>query len=271
MVWSITLGIGALLVLGAAVFLWLLPMLMQKSGASASDKTIVDEETRIISKFPSPSKDEASQLVKDALANRDLKKIDQLFRVGSTRPQEILDFCSSSSERDGVMENLDWLSSLDSDGLLIEGVVVNYQGKEKLVQRLALLTPDESGDWRLDFDAFARTARPPLVQLLERTADRGIIRAMVAPDVYFNGPFADESEWVSYAINSPDLDRFLHGYCKKGSAQAMAMEKLFSDEIRVSRVTLELQNVKDSGPRQFEITRLLAHDWILPQSTGVSQ
>ncbi len=263
--WSIALGIAALMVMAAAFFLWLLPMLTHGSGASKSTGNFKDADARIISKFPSPGKDEAIQLVKDALANRDLDRIEQLFRTGSSSAREILDFCKSAAERDGVLGDLDWLSSLDSDGLLIEGVVVNYQGKEKLVQRLALLTPDKFGNWRLDFDAFARIAEPPIPDLLERKADVGIFRAMVAPDVYYNGPFADESEWVSYAINSPDLDKFLHGYCKKGTAQAEEMAKLFSDEIKVSRATLELRSVKGSETRQFEITRLLAHDWILPE------
>lgn len=268
MIWSIGLGTATLSVMGAAFFMWLLPLMKPGGGHLANDAARTDREVRVASRFPSPSREEALDLVNRALSNGDPDQVDRLFRVGSSTSRAVADFCEASGERDGKLNGMDWLSCLDTGGLLIEGVVVNYQGKEKPVQRLALLTPDGSGRWQLDFDAFARSVKPSWEDILDGGADQAVVRVIVAPDVYYNGPFRDEGEWTSYGMTSPDLDQILRGYCKVGSPQADVMKRLFSDETRTSRAILEIRRVKDGEKGQFEITRLLARDWILPESPG---
>ena len=49
---------------------------------------------------------------------------------------------------------------MDVGGLLMEGVLVVYPGKERTMERLAFSTPDAAGIWKLDFDAFARSVTP---------------------------------------------------------------------------------------------------------------
>ncbi len=266
--WSIVLGTGAFVVLVAAFFMWLKPMLNRAPVRSQVAESENDLGRKIASKFPSPTRDEAVQLVKDALSNRDVSRVDNLFRRGSVTPEDVVAYCAASDERDGKVRDYEWMSSLYSRGFLIEGVVVNYESKAKPLQRLALLTPDETGRWRLDFDAFARTVKPAWDELINKGAKQALIRVMTAPDVYYNGPFTDEAVWKCYALSSPDNEELLRGYCKVGSPQAEVMEKLFVDGSRSARVTLEIRRVEDGEPRQFEITNVLGGDWIIPGKDG---
>lgn len=270
MIWSVALGVGAFLVMFIAVVLWLKPLLSRGSQAAGVAAGEIGAADRVVSEFPSPSQEEAIRLVKDALANRDPNQVEQLFRVGTSTPEQIIEYCAGSTERDGPLDNFDWLSSLDSDGLLIEGVVVNYKGREKPVQRLALLTPDAKGRWRLDFDAFARIVKPPWSELLAGGGDHAIVRVLATPDVYYNGPFGDDSQWNCYAMSNPDSEILLRGYCKVGSPEAEAMKKLFAEGVTATRVILELSRVKGGENRQLEISGLRARDWILAEAPGES-
>lgn len=263
-IWSIWLGVGAVLVICAAFFLWIKPLL-SRAAAKDLNNALDDAAVRIVSKFPSPSSEEAISIVKKALLNRDPAFVSDYFRMGSASPQEIVDYCAKADERDGVLGELLWLSSVDTDGLLLEGVLVAYEGNEKSVQRLALLSPDAKGHWKLDFDAFARTVKPSWDKVLEKQALRGLVRVLIAPDVYYNGPFSDESKWVCYALNSPDLKGLLRAYCRAGTPLADSVAKIFEDGRQLSRVTLEINRIPDSEKSQFEITRLLATDWVLPE------
>lgn len=205
------------------------------------------------------------ELVKRALATRQEEHVEPLFRLGSSSPSDVVDFLAGIEKLDGRPKHFDWMSSIDSGGLLMEGVLVGYEGPQKEVNRLALLTPDESGRWKLDFESFARIVKPSWEELLSNHAEHAMVRVLIGKDFYYNGPFGDDKEWICYGLASPDLEETLHGYCKVGSAQAEAVEKLFAEGNTMSRASLEIRRAQDGGKRQFEITRLLATDWVLPE------
>jgi len=268
LVWSAALSLATLVVIGLAIIFWLKPRLRSDSGVGPAIFSSDEADVRVVSKFPSPSREQALDLVKRAIANRNPEKVESLFRTGNASRAEVLEFFKSSEQRDGLIERYEWLSSMDVNGLLLEGVVVIYKGKEKRGERLALLTPDSVGNWKLDFEAFARTIRPSWQELLEKGAEQAVVRVFVGKDVYFNGPFGDDKEWSCYALVSPDIEDTLRGYCKIGSAEAAAMEKLLTEDRKFSRATLESRRVKDGEPRQFEITRVLAEDWVVADGGG---
>ena len=95
-----------------------------------------------------------------------------------------------------------------------------------------------------------------------------MVRVFVAQDVYYNGPFSDETQWVSYGLGSPDRTELLRGYCKVGSEEAAAMERLFTEGQKLSRATLEIRWVKDGGALQFEIVRMVAKGWVVASVPG---
>lgn len=263
LIWSAVLAVVTLSVIGLAVSFWLLPYLRQGPAKNAGSLFNYDAHVRVASKFPSPSREKAMEMVKRALANRDPELVASLFRTGTTAPAEILAFLSASEQRDGRIDDYEWLSSVDVNGLLLDGVLVNYKGKDKPVQRLAFLTPDAAGNWKLDFDAFARTVTPSWQDLLEKGAEQALVRVFVGPDVYYNGPFGDDEQWVCYGIASPDTEILMRGYCRVNSDVATAMEKLFLDGRKLSRATLEIRRVKDGESLQFEIARVVAEDWVV--------
>lgn len=260
LIWSVMLATVTLAVLGVCFSLWVRTRISSEVVATVSDETPASE--RVASKFPSPSQEEALELVKRALANRNQSQIPSLFRMGDATGAEVLDFLESSGERDGAVERYDWLSSMDSDGLLLEGVLVVYKNDAKPIERIAFLTPDDSGSWKVDFDAFARSTRPSWEELLTKKADVALVRVMVGHDYYYNGIY-NEKEWICYTIASPDTEELLRGYCKVGSPEAEKMELLFSEGQKMSRATIEIRRNKEAESKQFEITRMLAGDWVL--------
>lgn len=265
MMLSAVFGLVALAVIGATSALW---MSLRPKRVPVEAQADHESQVRVASRFPSPSREQALDLVRRAIATRDSQTVGSLFRDGDARSAEILDFLKGLETTDGCIERYDWLSSMDMNELLVEGVLVVFRGREKPGERIAFLTPDSAGNWRMDFDAFARTVSPSWRELLGNAVEGARVRVVACKDVYYNGPFGDESRWACYGIASLDTEEILHGYCRVGSSEADAMKKLFSEGESMSRVTLELRRVKGAESRQFEISRVLAKDWILPTSAG---
>lgn len=268
--WSILFGGGAVAVIGAVIALWLAPRILTGKNEATQGQVRTEAKVRVNSRFPSPSQEQAIDLVTSAIANRDPERVESLFRSSPVGHTEVVDYFKGLVDRDGSIERYDWLSSMDVDGLLVEGVLVVFKGKDKPCERLAFLTPDSTGRWKMDFEAFARPVKPSWNQLLEKDgAKSATVRALVGKDVYYNGPFSDEKQWICYRITSPDTEQLLRGYCRVGSPQAAAMKRLFADGVTASRATLEIQRVKEGEAWQFEITRLVGQDWIVADPAGI--
>ena len=232
--------------------------------------TRAERNVRVVSRFVSPDEDIALDMVKRALANRDVGKVESLFHIGDSSPAAIVEFLTGSAERDGRIDRYIWLSSMDAGGLLMEGVLVTYAGKTPAGERLAFLTPDDRGMWKVDYAAFARASKPPWKDLLEGRVDRAQVRVSMAPDAYFNGPFEDDTQWLCFGMASPESnallpegESLLHGYCRAGTAQAKAMAQILAGGTRPLRATLEIARVANAESRQFQITRVVAEDWVV--------
>lgn len=265
---SLVLGGVAMAVLLGAVVIWLISVAQRGSTAATSEMVATDEpisQVKVASQFPSPSKDEAIMLVEKALENRDPKQVEKLFRMGSASVSEVIQFCEELPKRDGAFDGCQWLSSIDSRQMLLEGVVANFKTDDHAVhQRLVLLTPDSSGRWQVDFEALARVVKPSWEKILAPGTGNALVRVTLAPDFYYNGPFRDEAQWVSYGMSSPDLDFLMRAYCRKGSAEAEALKRMFSDGQKTTRALLEIRHVDGGEDKQFEVARVLAQDWVLP-------
>jgi hypothetical protein len=267
MAWSLVFMALTFLVMGLAVWLRVRPQQQDEAMAETGRDPVVQE--RVVSRFPSPPEDEALAFVRRALVIREASKVARYFHPGSASPEAVLEFLRGMEKRDGKVTDMSWLSSMDANGLLIDGVLVNTVSGITARNRLALLTPDEQGNWKIDFEAFARTVKPSWKELLENSADEGLVRVIVAKDSYFNGPFNDETQWECYGMATPDNDSVLLGYCRKDSPQAAAMERIVSGDAdeaegpRLKRATLEVRRSDGGESRQFEITRVLAEDWVM--------
>jgi hypothetical protein len=265
--WTVLLVGCGLLFFGGVIWLWFSSKVQSDGPAIGTRSLTIEPEIVSNADFTAPSKEQALEIVRQALASRTLKSVDSFFRKGTSTDEEILSFLEKLEVNSGRVARTDWLSNMDRDGLAVEGVLVGFTGLDQAVERMAFLTPDAEGKWQVDFDAFARTVRPSWDEFLKQGVDRAVVRVFVAQDVYFNGPFADESQWICYAITSPDVEETLHGYCRIGSKVAEKMATIFSDGSRAGRATLALQRVNDAGPRQFEIAEVYANDWLLPAAS----
>ncbi|HSP41872.1 MAG TPA: hypothetical protein VLO11_03275 [Luteolibacter sp.] len=271
MAWSALILIGSFLVLGFFVWSWLSGQMERKAAAGTGGPAI---QSHRVSKFKSPSQEEAIALVKKALEARDPLNVMAYFRTGEAEPGAIIRFLAGMERNDGPIRDYQWLSSMDANGLLLEGVLVVSDLDGKPRNRLAMLTPDDTGIWKIDYEAFARVTRPPWDRILAEDGGQGVVRVILAKDTYFNGPFRDDSRWSCYGMASPDMDQILIGYCRKGSPQDEAMQRMFPKEPdeavpaptrqnKIIRATLQLDRPSAAEERQFEITRVLAEDWVV--------
>jgi len=266
--WSSVLVVLALSVLAFFVVSWLRAQMDRKPAADLA--AVPAMQRHKVSQFPSPSEQNALALVKNAMAVRDPANVGEYFRLDGTEPAAVVSFLEGMRDLDGEISGYQWLSSMDANQLLIDGVLVSTTRDGTSRNRLALLTPDEHGVWKIDFDSFARTVRPSWEELLAEDGGKGVVRVILAKDSYFNGPFKDDGEWQCYGMASPDSEKILLGYCRKDSPQAHALSLVFHQEeesqnahSRLKRATLELRRPEGAEARQFEITRVLAEDWVL--------
>lgn len=267
--WSAVFLLLALCVMGTAVLIWVVRPKIERNSASHDGEFAQIMQERVVSEFESPTEDAALQMVRQALLIHEISKVEEFFHPGSSSPAEVLDFLVEKEKSEGRFSSLDWLGSMDANGMLLDGVVVNYTTGDLTRNRLAMLTPDAKGNWKIDFDTFARTVKPSWDDLLEKKIDEALVRVIVGRDSYYNGKFRDESQWVCYAMASPDIKEVLLGYCLKSSPQAAAMERMVSNEEMptdapsLNRATLEIRRVEDTEARQYEITRVMAEDWVI--------
>lgn len=263
LMWSVLLSGLVLLILCASVWLWIRPKMEAKNEAKNLRASQLEGEKFIKPSTPSLPEAEAIALVKQALAVRDPESVPEYFRPCDSTPVQVVGFLKSLDEIDGPLSRVELLGSIDGNGMVVDGLVVTFEGKGSPRNRVAMLTPDETGKWKVDYDAFARTVTPSWDEFLEKGAKTAQVRIYAALDSYYNGVFMDEAQWVCYGIASPDTDVILLGYCRKGSPQAAAMSSIFKKNPKLNRATLEIRRVEGAGPRQVEISHVLAEDWVM--------
>ena len=227
---------------------------------------------RVESRFMSPSEEEARAIVARALEAKDETAVRESFHLASSTPDEVLAFLRDEEERNGPPRVDNWLGSIDPNNTLAEGVVVKRSKDDDESSAIAMLTPDQSGIWRLDFDSFAGKCQPSWESFVSGEAGEGIVRVWFSADNYFNGPFVDDEQWLCYSMARSDSDAILLGYCRKGSPQANAMEDIM-ERLRLKgkanatsfRGMLAISRPEGAEKRQFEIKRVLAEDWLLTE------
>jgi hypothetical protein len=261
--WSLFIGIVAAASLSISIWLGLTFKTNQGEAESKPSMASIEDGKRVDSMAVSLSEKEALALVRNGLAVRDEARLSEFFRQGDVSPTDEIRFLRELESKDGKIDHLEWLGSLDANGLSIDGVLVVFQSELGSRNRLAELVPDPQGKWKIDFDSFARAATPAWQDFLEGRTEIATVRVYVIKDNYYNGVFADEDEWLSVGIASPDIDALLTGYCHKKSSQGAALGWIFSRDSEINRVFLEIRRVEGGGSRQVLISKMLAEDWVM--------
>ncbi len=254
------LAAGVIVLLGGGSWLMMKRNVDAAKGIGYRDPKAVEQSIAQKGLVESLGEDKAISFVKSALAVRDTADVGNYFRIGENDPAKIVDFLSKIESKEGTIAKLRWLGNNSLGRIPRDELVVTFKGFGFLKNRVVLLIPDDAGQWKIDYDAFARTTIPSWDELIEGKINMGEVRVLVSTDNYYNGPFADENEWLCVSFISPDTDVVFKGYCKVNSPQAKAMSSMLSSQ-KIARVTLEIRRVKGGEQRQFEITRILSSDW----------
>jgi len=133
--------------------------------------------------------------------------------------------------------------------------------------RRLLCVVREKGSAKVDFKAYARHGSVPWEDLLSGTAKQASeVRVLIQKTDYYNFEFADEQRWIDFTATTPDLDSSLHLYVSKNNPDIKILNKLASGEALGVTVAISAHG-ESHLKRQFEITALLATDWVLPDKS----
>ena len=216
---------------------------------------------------PAPDETAATKLVENFLAVRSEAALLGMIRPTEQEPAAMLQKLAGLEAKDGKVKSVRALGSMDSRALQLEGVLVDFEGGRN---RLALLSPDSSGTWRVDFDAFDRYGTPAWEELLSGKAQSGTVRVFVSPDSYFNGVYGNDSKWACFGIASPDNETLMFGYVPKEGELHQILTKVITEDPltagrnrKATRMTLEIRHDDKAEKRQFEITRVFSDEWAL--------
>ena len=225
---------------------------------------------KVKSRFEPPTDEQARAIVTRALSSKDEAAVLADFRLNGVASSEVLEFLRREEDMYGPAYIDSWLGSIDSNNALVESVVVKRVKDGETKSMIAMLTPDQQGTWRLDFESFVSKCEPTWETFVSGEATAGLVRVWLNNDNYYNGPFIDDVEWLCFSMARIDSDVILFGYCRKGSPQADAIEKIAA-RMRMKGMTnatsfraiLEISRPEGAEKRQFEIRRVLAEDWLL--------
>jgi len=260
--WSILLVFVAGGLITFFVYFWAIPQL-EENELVARPRTRNTENVRVVSKFIPPSERKAIQLVKDGLAVRDPKRIPELFRVGDSSPQEVIDALQQIESECGPIQGYAPLKRVETSEVVLGAVMVTYSNKGTQPERVALLTPVDQGKWKIDFDAYVQRSKPSWDKIITGGVDTAEVRVLVSADTYFDNAFVNEYEWSCYRMVGPGRGEVLFGYCKAGSPEQTAIKQALFKQGSKVRMMLEIEKVQGAAKRQFQITKAIAEDWVV--------
>lgn len=227
---------------------------------------LVSEPQWEFTDFTPPSEIEAVRIVENAIAARDVEMLREfVHETHEADAEAMLAFFSEMGGRDGQVVRYNWIGAVDDDAhTQIQSIHVITEKDYLRSTRAAMLVPDASGTWRLDFPSFARWCDPP-IQMLghEEGYPGGRVRVITGRDFYFNGPFSDDREWVCFSFASPDSETTGFAYTRIGSQEHIQMQSMLqASKTGATRATLEIRRVEGANPNQFELSRILNDTWL---------
>jgi len=235
--------------------------------SSISDKPIdlnlIFEDVKN-SDLPDLESEQAIKIVTQALENRDPSRIRDFFILeNGDSPEEAMEDLIRISDADGEMSRIEWLGLGFSNGSTFVQVMVYTTIDADEKARIAQFAAGSDGKWRINLDAYLRKCVPPIEEVVLGKSVTSLVRVFVAEDSFYNGMYYDETEWRVYALASPDITDVLYAYVKRESSQDKALRSIIDNEEIVHRATLNIIKHPNSGPRQFEISRVIAENWIV--------
>lgn len=204
----------------------------------------------------------AEKLVSDALSSNS-ENITQRFRLetGMT-PAAACEILKEIHAREGRATELKWLGIRYIGERVIEEVATQFSKGKSVSVRLAQITRQPDGSRKVDFGSYVRKTSHPWEDIVDGNVDTCVVRVMISKSAYHNGVFRDDTKWRAYKVSSPDMDTNLHVYAEIGSEEEIRIRDILATDPRSPRVTLEIRRDGTLLPKQFQVSQVIARDWI---------
>lgn len=217
-----------------------------------------------VTSVPDLESDHATRIVNQALTNRDTGLIRDFFILAKDdKPEQAMKEMLRINDAEGDISRMEWRGLMSANGSTVPQVMIYATKDGKKYFRTAQFAKSSDGRWRIDFDAYLRKCVPPLSDVVTAESGTSQVRVYVDEDHYYHGIYSDETKWKVYALTSPDIAENLYAYAKRGSSQDKALRRIIDTDEKIHRATLGIVKQTDSGPRQFEILRVIAENWII--------
>lgn len=224
-------------------------------------KTVTKETTTLTQDtftVPHPDVNSCVAIAQKALASSAGDAWQEHVFLRNIEPEVFATNLEKLKKTEGVIEKIEWAGALEINDLSLEMVVVTFGSAET---RVAYLTHDADGVWRLDGESFLEWQGRPWAELLDKGNCKAIVRMIVMPDSYYNGVFSDEKEWICLSLKSLNGENQLSGYVRPQSAVHLAIMEIFKTSVPAA-VMVEISRNSAMEAKQFEIKRVIAHGWV---------
>ena len=178
-----------------------------------------------------------------------------LRRLGS---EQAFDLFTQWKKDAGEVAAVDWIGSVENNGLSMEMVTVLYKTGKKAIAYIRL---NDRNEWCVDLESMLQYCSEPMEKLLSKDDVSAVVRVLVATDFYYNGEFADSKEWMNISMLFPGDFEKIQGYVKLDSPSHLALKDLMRDS-KAASVLLEISRRSSMLPKQYEIKAVIAMGWV---------
>lgn len=207
---------------------------------------------------PHPSASECIRLVTAFLKAGSPSELAGIVRLKRLDAEQAYAEFTEIRKQSGEVERIDWAGAEEANGLSLEMVMVTYKtGK----YRIAFLTHDEQGNWKVDVESFLGHNTRPWDQIIGKGSCKALVRVLATPDSYYNGLFRNEQEWGCLALTSPDHPERIYGYLKPQSPAILAVTEMLRTK-NPAVMIVEISRDAGMDPLQYEIKKIIAQGWV---------
>jgi len=149
------------------------------------------------------------------------------------------------------------------------GTAMLYQ--EVLIgsHRLPLILINQGNDWLVDYPTLAGHNNSSWDSLQKTKPLEAKVRVSLKRGKRFSPGFEDSQVWLHYELSNPNWPLKLDGYVRRKTEPARRMAAIRNGQSPFgSQATLILQRGKKHLSRTFEITEVLADNWLTPTESN---
>jgi hypothetical protein len=116
----------------------------------------------------------------------------------------------------------------------------------------------------VDFESYARCGSTTWDEILSGKVNKAErMRVIIENNNYYNYSFNDETKWISFVANTPELPNSIYLYGSSDNQAFLDLKKSIGTGTMTCTISIEATN--EGAPcRQFILSKLIAKDWVTP-------